>query len=187
MPRLDWSEGEEKSLVEAAQLGDLGAFDQLARRYRPIGLVLARRLLEKEQAEDAVQDSLLSAYKALPHLRVPEAFAGWFAAIVRRRSAKALTTPERNEERLSDHVDRLIVKWAPSIASHHEERESDAHEAVDKLPDQLRAVAELYYLQDCSVQVISEVLGLTVTTVKWRLHQARQFLRRRCLFEPENS
>jgi RNA polymerase sigma-70 factor, ECF subfamily len=181
MPRLDWSEADETTLVEAAQLGDLAAFDRLARQYRPIGLVLAKRLLDSERAEDAVQDALVAAYKALPQLKSPERFAAWFAAIVRHRAGRAIAAPETLHEPLSDHVDRLIVKWAPSILSHSAEEQGEELEAVRQLPAGLREIVELYYVRECSVGVIADVLSLTQTTVKWRLHQARQFLRRHCL------
>jgi RNA polymerase sigma-70 factor (ECF subfamily) len=176
MREAEWEPEEECATVKAAQAGDLRAFDRLAAHYRPMAVLTARRLLQRDQAEDVAQMALLSAYKALPKLRDPERFGPWFAAIVRHQAARMLSRDRsRQEEPLVDHVDRLILKGAPSIASKGEG--PDPISNIERLKPEVREVALLYYLDGCPVASIAETLGLSETTVKWRLHVARKTLR----------
>src|SRR5690242_6492616 len=102
MDRESW---DETMLVVAAQAGDLLAFDLLARRYRPAAVTVARQLLPSEAAEDAAQDALLSAFKALPKLSDPSRFAAWLGAIVRHRARRL--GRERSREPLA--LDQVIL------------------------------------------------------------------------------
>ncbi len=178
MRRIDWTQAEEGDLVAAAQAGDLGAFDQLAKRYRPAALMVANRMVDRDLAEDVVQEAFLAAYKALPQLKHEGLFGAWFSAIVRHRASRALTGLRREPEPLSEHVDRLILEAAPSIGQGLQDIDTPVSRALGALPLELGEVADLYYLQDWPVSRIARVLGLTVTTVKWRLHTVRQKLRR---------
>lgn len=173
--RMDWGR-EETGWVEAAQRGDLAAFDRLVQRFRPAAMLTARSILPvRELADDAVQDAFVAAYKALPRLGEPERFAGWMGAIVRHRCFR-LKSGERTAPM---PLDQLIVAYVPSIQKDLEDAGDHATVrcALRELPEDLRSVVELYYLHDWSVGAISDYTGLPKTTVKWRLHAARQRLR----------
>lgn len=164
-------------LVVAAQAGDLAAFDLLARRYRPAAVTVARQTLPLEAAEDAAQDALVSAFKALPRLERPERFPAWLGAIVRHRARRL--GRERSKEPLA--LDEVIVTYAPSIVARLQEDEESkiVRCAVAGLPPDAREAAELHYLQDWTAPQIADFLALPLTTVKWRLHTARRLLRSR--------
>src|SRR5262245_39470690 len=74
----------DEMLAIAAILGDLRSFDALALRYRAAAYRVAQSIAGNELAEDAVQESLLLAFKALPSIEEPAKFASWLYAIVRR-------------------------------------------------------------------------------------------------------
>ncbi len=177
----DWKQATDESLVFAAQVGDLGAFDELVRRYRPAVTMVARGALgDRELAEDAVQDAFLSAYKMLPQLSDGQKFPAWIHAIVRNR-AKRLGARLRESP-----VDRLILANSEEL-SHRPHDEVDNRDEVtrmlaefEKLPDDQRDIVRLYYLQEWPVVRIASFFSLPETTVKWRLHAARERLRR-CL------
>jgi len=167
---------QETELVVQAQAGDLAAFDALVTRYRPGALVLARHVSGSHDiAQDAVQDAFLAAYKALPQLGDAEKFPAWFGAIVRHR-AKRIASGERNE-RLP--LDDVILLHAPSIVLEIELRaRSEAVRcAVSRLPEEIRPIVELYYIEDWDVRQIAGFMALPATTVKWRLHSGRNLLR----------
>jgi RNA polymerase sigma-70 factor (ECF subfamily) len=169
----EWSERE---AVTAAQSGDFRAFDGLVRRYRPGVVMVARQYLgSREAAEDVVQDAFVTAYKALPQLRTVELFPAWLGAIVRHRCLRA-----RDGERAAPlPLDRLILRYAPSIVADIDlaQRRGAVRCAITCLPEEQRACVELHYLDEWPVRQIAAFLGLTVTTVKWRLHAARGRLR----------
>ena len=174
MDRAVW---EERMLVSAAQAGDLAAFDLLARRYRPAAVTVARQTLSVEAAEDAAQDALLSAFKALPSLGDVDRFSAWFGAIVRHRARRL--GRERSKAPLA--LDEMIVAYAPSIVARlsEDERSQQVRCAVSRLPEDLREATALHYLQGWTAAQIAEFQSLPLSTVKWRLHTARRLLRNR--------
>lgn len=177
---------EEVELVRKAQIGDLGAFDRLARRYRPAAILTAQNVLrQRDRAEDAAQDGLVAAYKALPRLADPQKFGSWLAAIVRNRAIRL----QRGERAEPMPVDRLIVTYAPSIQSDLEEADgrTAVHCAIADLPEELQTAVRLYYLHEWSVGAIAEYASLPITTVKWRLHEGRRRLRRQLQDEFEEK
>src|SRR5579862_1343594 len=96
MDVLRWGCLTENDLVVEAQFGNLAAFDTLVRRYRNGAMAQARAITKQEElAEDAVQDSFLAAYKALPRLTEPSAFGPWLGAIVRHRASRLLAGERR--------------------------------------------------------------------------------------------
>src|SRR5882724_3249264 len=136
MGRSNWEQSDEVTLVIAAKAGDLAAFDQLARQYRPAAVTIARQMLPSEAAEDAAQDALLAAFKALPMLEDPERFPAWFGAIIRHRSRRL--GRERAKEPLA--LDQVIVSYAPSIVAriHDDERSEQVRCAIASLPPEIR-------------------------------------------------
>jgi len=168
---------EERRQVLAAIAGDLQAFDALAASYRPACVAEARAILgHGDMAEDVAQESLLAAYRNLPRLREPDRFAAWLGRIVRHRAFRA-KSGQREESLFTDEV---ILRHAPSVARQVEEDERARclWAAVEALDPETKVVAELYYGRDWPVARIAAFLELTGTTVKWRLHAARQRLRR---------
>ncbi|HSL71756.1 MAG TPA: sigma factor, partial [Longimicrobiales bacterium] len=70
-------------LVRSAQAGDDRAFAELVRSYQDIAVAYATSILRDYQlGEDAAQGAFVDAYRALPSLRDPAAFAGWLRTIV---------------------------------------------------------------------------------------------------------
>ncbi|MGV3614532.1 MAG: RNA polymerase sigma factor [Fimbriimonas sp.] len=176
MGRTGWEPNEEARLVDAAQAGDLKAFDALARHYRPALVLLAAGILRtREQAEDAAQDALLAAYSALPKLEDPERFGAWLGTIVRHR-ARRLAQGQRRPE---TPLDAILLSYSPALAERAVEAETGrvVRCAMARLPPEVQPVVELYYLDDWSVHEISDFLGLPQTTVKWRLHDGRRRMR----------
>lgn len=172
--RMEWDD--EAELVWRARAGNLVAFDELVRRYRPAAMLTARGVLQnRELADDAVQDAFIAAYKSLPKLADMTRFGSWIFSIVRHRSLRI-----RSGERVPHlPIDELIASHIPSIQQQLED-ESDHAEvrcAVRRLPEELQAIVQLYYLNGWSAGSIAEYLALPITTVKWRLHSGRQQLR----------
>ncbi len=173
---VNWRNRSEEELVTQACLGNLNAFDALVHRYRPGALVLARQIAgPKDVAEDVVQDAFLAAFKALPQLEDVDRFAAWFGAIVRHRARKQ--THARREVTLP--LDAVICSHAPSLTEAIEKRAEAGvmRHALARLPEEIRTVMDLYYIEEWRVTQIAQFLALPNTTVKWRLNVGRNKLR----------
>jgi RNA polymerase sigma-70 factor (ECF subfamily) len=163
-----------RSIVEAAQRGDLEAFEVLAAGAADRLFRIARLILrDTTGAEDAVQETLVRAWRELPRLRDPDRFDAW----IHRLLVNACADVGRLRRRQA--VEIRVIGLEPSQPD-----ETDATADRDRLergfrrlkPDQRVAIVLHYYLGMSAVE-IAEVLGAPVGTVKSRLHYATEALR----------
>jgi RNA polymerase sigma-70 factor (ECF subfamily) len=177
-------------LVMAAILGDLRSFDALVMRYRAAAYRVAQSIGGNELAEDAVQEALLLAFKALPSIEDPVKFASWLYAITRH---VALRMSQRSRRELSQRVDldeallRYSEAFARPLAPRDTFEESWVRAAVEALDDEHRLILKLRFYDEMPLKRIAGFLDLPLTTVKWRLHRAKQLLRERLKPEKEGS
>jgi RNA polymerase sigma-70 factor (ECF subfamily) len=180
----------EEKLIRAGQRGDEQAVEALFRRYqRPLFQTALRVLGNTEDAEDALQDGLLSAYRNLNRFEGRSQFSTWLtrivinAALMRRRSAKARPaisldeTPREEElaaaERFADDGPNPEQVFAST-----EIREMIS-ENLDELSPLLRSAFVLREVQGFSTGEAAKKLGVTENTLKARLWRARHQLAER--------
>ena len=183
-------QGSEEKLIRAGQRGDHEAVETLFRRYeRPLFQTALRVLGNTEDAEDALQDGLLSAYRNLKRFEGRSQFSTWLtrivinAALMRRRSAKArpaisLDEPPREDElpateRFAD--DGLT----PEQVMENTEIREMLSENLDQLSPLLRTAFVLREVQGYSTGEAAKKLGVTENTLKARLWRARHQLAER--------
>jgi RNA polymerase sigma-70 factor (ECF subfamily) len=178
----------DETLVIAAMLGDLRSFDALALRYRAAAYRVAQAVAGTELAEDAVQEALLLAYKALPTIEEPAKFASWLYAITRHA---ALRTSQRARQESSRRVelDEALLENSLALARPLAPRDSFetawVRAAIEMLDAEHRLMLKLRFYDEMPLRRIADFLGLPLTTVKWRLHRAKQLLRAR--LAPEDA
>src|SRR5436190_22696188 len=103
-------------LVLGALLGDLGAFDELVRRYRGGVIAVAEQVLgSREAALDVAQEAFLLAFKALPQLEAPTHFAGWLCAIARHRARRVGARSGRLVPSELSELDRLLIEQSEEL------------------------------------------------------------------------
>src|SRR5205809_1728604 len=180
----------EEKLIRAGQRGDSQAVETLFRRYqRPLFQTALRVLGNAEDAEDALQDGFLSAYRNLKRFEGRSQFSTWLtrivinAALMRRRSAKArpavsLDEPPREDElpaaeRFAD--DGLT----PEQVFENTEIREMLSENLDQLSPLLRTAFVLREVQGYSTGEAAKKLGVTENTLKARLWRARHQLAER--------
>jgi len=133
------------------------------------------------EAEDLTQDTFLRAYRYGELLREPEAVRGWLyriathACLDRLRQRKPLVSLDSDEG--GDRV-QPPVSQSPSPLKVSERKETSAciQRCLDFLPDKYRAVILLHEAHSLTAPEIAALLGVTLTTVKIRLHRARRKL-----------
>lgn len=163
-------------LVAAAQSGDPDAFGRLVVRFQDMACAIAYgRLGRHDLAEEAVQDSFVEVFLHLGELRVPGAFVPWFRQVVltrgerlRQQQARSISLAAAPEAALepADPVEQAQVhRWVADL--------------IEELPDKERTAVGLFYMAGCSYQQAATALDVPVSTVRKRLHDAREHLRRR--------
>ncbi len=185
------SEGpSDEQLVQLAKQGDFDAFDTLATRHQERLYRLGIRMLRNEQdAQEVVQESLLSAWKNLAKFESKSQFGSWIYRIAANAALMMLRTRRRHPEAPleeaglgeSDEVPAgtTVTDWSKRPDTEFQSSELRAHiqAAVDALPEQSRVVFVLRDVEEMSTEETAELLHLSVPAVKTRLHRARLILR----------
>lgn len=175
---LAWSGGSgdsEDRLAIRCRTGDRAAFDEIVSRYQLRLFRFAFRLLgDRSEAEDAVQETFVRVYKAIPAYRPDGYFSSWVYRIAlnecrRRHRAHRVTVPLEAVQQTADGPD-------PEQSLVTSERNRQLRRAVDALPEHYRIVMVLFYFEEMSVDQISRTIDVSVSAVKVRLHRGRERL-----------
>ena len=166
------------AIVRAAQEGDERAFAEVVARFQDIAVAYAASLLHDfHLAEDAAQDAFLDAFRALPDLREPAAFPGWFRRILFKQCDRVLRRAPRELPGLDAAVNLATPEPSPLDRLQEEELRRAVGSLVATLGAAEREAVLLYYMGDHSQASIARFLDVTPNTVKTRLYAARQALR----------
>lgn len=171
---------EEHIWILQALQGDQHAFAQLVTQYQRQVYNLAYRMLQNAQdAEDATQEAFLRAYRALPSFKVGKKFSSWILSIASNLCIDILRRRRYAWLSLEDVSFRLAAETdAPDQAMLRQERADEVQQLLSCLPEKYRLVVILRYWYDMSYNEIAETTGLSLNTVKTRLHRARHMLAR---------
>ena len=157
--------------VLRAQAGDREALEALLTRVQaPLFRYLRAVTGDEALAEDALQEALFRIYRKLDWLRDPALFEPWAFRIASRIAFKKLAKARRlREEPLEHDVAEAEAEPRPDV--------DRLFEHLDALSPASRAVLTLHYAQSMTLQQVSEVLGISLGTVKSRLAYGLRRLR----------
>ncbi len=180
MADVQVNEAELAVLMRAAQEGDSAAYGQLLRAVTPlVRRLVARRWTGSDEAEDVVQDVLMSLHQVRQTFDPDRPFLPWLMAIAHNR----LVDVQRRQVRRARG--EVAVEVLPETFSEEEakdliDRMADA-EALDRalaqLPAGQRKAVELLRLKEMSLKEASEVSGMSVAALKVSMHRAMRALR----------
>jgi RNA polymerase sigma-70 factor, ECF subfamily len=165
----------DRDLVEQAQRGDRDAFAVLARTRGDRLMAIAQRILrDVGRAEDAVQQTLVIAWRELPSLRDPDRFDAW----LHRLLVNASYAEARRARAWSVNVRLLPLEGetGPDEALSVEDRDR-LERALRRLPVDQRAMLVFTHYLGLTPTEISERLGIPVGTARSRLHYAHRAMR----------
>ena len=180
---------DDAELIARVALRDEAAFEQLMRRHNGRLFRVARAILKDDaEAEDALQDAYLAAYRHAPEFRGTAQAGTWLTRIVINQSLMRARSQKRHSV-LVPFDGSPDASGEGGEAMHDEKAESPAtaafrgelrhilESAIDSLPMNLRAVFVMREVEEMTVQETSECLGVPAATVRTRLFRARALLR----------
>jgi RNA polymerase sigma-70 factor (ECF subfamily) len=167
----------EREVVVAAQAGDAEAFAVLVRRHQRRAYAVARAIVfTHEDAEDAVQEGFLHAYRALDRFRPEQAFGAWLHRIV---ANAALDLSRRRKVRDADELSEAVASpRGPRDAAERDELRGRLRAGLAGLGARQRAVIVLHDVEGFKHAEIGAMLGIPEGTARSDLHHARAQLRR---------
>ena len=166
-------------LVESALGGDRDAFDTLVGRHRGAALRTAAFIVGADRGQDVVQDALLLAFRALPTLRDRTKFQRWLLTITRFKALR-VSRIDSNRRAGTIPLDDALLKTLSDLACDpREERPGDGllRGAIEEIPPAYAAVIRLHFLHGLPHRKISDLLGVSLPTVKWRCARGKELIR----------
>ena len=127
---------------------------------------------------DAVQETLLKVYEKLPMLKEEKFFRTWITRIL-INECKGILRKQKKVVPYEDYMDNERLS--------EENRYHHLYMAIMELPEDLRILVTLYYIEGFSQKEISEILEIPEGTIKSRLSRARDFLKVQLSDEEEKS
>jgi len=177
----------EAAWVAAARAGNVLCFEELVRRNQSRIFRLALGITgRREDAEDAVQEAFIKAYRHICHFRGDSLFSTWLTSIAMNEALLKLRKRNRHElalcqsqDAIEDRMPREVEAGEPTPEQRCAQAElwQIVSEAISKLEPGYRVVFLLRDVAGCSSEETGQVLGLSVPAVKSRLLRARLKLR----------
>lgn len=167
-------------IIDSVLKGNQGDFALLIDKYKDKAFSLLKRVLKNEMdAEDALQDSFLKAFKSLSSFRKDSKFSTWFYRIAYNTGLTVAGSKKRKIEQemssIDDHYD--LADYDNEIYSATTNAREYILKMVDKLPIRNALVINLYYIDDMSLKEISEVMDISLVNAKVLLYRSRNSLR----------
>lgn len=180
MSGLEVERYEESELVERASRGDQAAFSELVRAHQHEVYTLAVRMVsDRELGYDVAQEAFVRAWRSIERFRGDAKFSTWMHRITVNT---AFTHRDRRKRTRTDSLDDIYREPESALLTPERGGESAAmrgplEDALNELPESLRAVVVLKDVYEWSHTEIAEHLDISVTAAKVRLHRARKSLR----------
>lgn len=175
-------------LVRQTLAGQAEAFGQLVVRHQDrLYNALVHILGSSEEAQDALQDAFVQAFRKLETFRGEAAFSSWLFRI----ALNAAASQKRKENRLCcASIDAAREQSGadpcdphpdcePSYPLESRERQAQVRSALAELPEEFRTVLVLKEIEGFKYEEIAEIVGCPVGTVRSRIHRARGELRQK--------
>ena len=188
LPTTPVADAPDAELAIRVAAGEPAAFEALMRRHNRALFRTARAILRDDaEAEDALQEAYLQAYRAIGSFRGEAKLSTWLARIVanealmraRKRARRAEIVPLQpgtSETEINEIPDDNMDQTPERSAQRFEMRRL-LETQIDSLPDDYRVVFVLRAVEEMSVEESAEALGIPAATVRSRLFRARSLLR----------
>ena len=171
-------------VVERVQRGDTQAFGLLVTKYqRKLARLLSRLIRNPAEVEDVAQEAFLKAYRALPHFRGESAFYTWLYRIginaaknhlvAQGRRAPTSTEFDAEEAETFEDGQQLRDTNTPESLMATRQIAQTVNNAMEALPEELRAAIMLRELEGLSYLEIAGIMGCPIGTVRSRIFRAR--------------
>jgi RNA polymerase sigma-70 factor (ECF subfamily) len=171
----------ENQRVQQVLSGNTSAFAYFVETYQDMAITIAYRICGNMQdAEDAVQESYLKAYRNLHSFRSDSKFSTWLYRIVYNTAVTLAKTQMWIRSREAEIEDAsYLADNTPEIQMGEMEQKEIVAEVMQKMPAGDALLLTLYYLEENSVKEIAKITGLNEPNVKVKLFRARKLFKER--------
>ena len=177
----------DEELIRRVQNRNEAAFAELMSRWTPrIRGVIISNSRQRRDAEEIQTDIWVAVWQNIRELRNVESFGAWLHRIAYNACKRYYTFARQSRSEVPHQQSVLVKQIDQHAAARYREAQliADVKEAIYNLPQKVRSVAELFYLESWSIKEIAVELNLTIGTVKTKLREVRKRLREEFDAEP---
>lgn len=172
---------DDSDLVIATLSGNRDAFGQIVSRYQSLICSLAYSATGSLSAsEDLAQETFITAWKHLRHLRERHKLRAWLCGIARNRINNTLRREGREPLRAAESLEAIHESASPDPQPHDQtiskEEEAILWRSLERIPENYREPLVLFYREHQSIENVATALELTEDAVKQRLSRGRKLL-----------
>ncbi len=171
---------DELKIIEQVKQGDLLSFRLLVDKYKTMAYNVAIQVVRNnEDAEEVTQDAFLKAYQSISSFKGESKFSTWFYRVVfnlavSKTRKKKIETSNIDDVQIADKdIDGTYETYSKL---EKEERTHQLKQAISKLKEEESLIITLFYLNENSIEEISEITNFSVSNVKVKLFRARKKL-----------
>ncbi len=168
---------DDNDYVDKVLAGDKDAFRYFIKKYQQKSLAIAYRITgAREDAEEAVQEGFVRAYRNLASFRKEAKFSTWLFRIVHREALRLCNKRKRYSGNMKDIEDENPVsnQQSPLESIEQKEMSNTIKKVLTLLKPNERLVLQLFYLEEMSMPEINEITGFSVSKIKTLLFRARK-------------
>jgi RNA polymerase sigma-70 factor (ECF subfamily) len=170
----------DQEIIDSVRIGNDSDYSIIVNRYKNKAFSMLKRMLKNDlDAEEVLQDCFLKAYNSLSSFKGEAKFSTWFYRIVYNTALTRLSSQKRKTEAemtsVEDHFDLESQYNADDIEK--QDLQEFVRDIITNLPERYSAIITMFYLNEMSIEEISEVMQITVSNVKVMLHRSRNSLR----------
>ncbi len=164
--------------IQKIKEGDVGAYATLVDRHKKMAFNIAMQIIgNREDAEEITQDAFLKAYQALDTYKGESKFTTWLYRIIYNASISKMRKKKLDQVSIDDDYNASVnVKTTQSALQTltNEEQKLFINRALEKMGGDEKTIISLFYLEENSVDEVSDITGLSIANVKVKLHRSRK-------------
>jgi RNA polymerase sigma factor (sigma-70 family) len=171
---------DELKIIEQVKQGDLLSFRLLVDKYKTMAYNIAIQVVRNnEDAEEVTQDAFLKIFQSISNFKGESKFSTWFYKVVfnmavSKTRKKKIETSNIDEVQVSDK--EVANTYEVYSKLEQVERTEQLKKAISKLKEEESTIITLFYLNENSIEEISEITNFSISNVKVKLFRARKKL-----------
>ncbi len=173
-----------EELIQQSRTGDLRAFEKIINMHKNFSISVAWRFFgNEEEVEDIVQETFIRIWKYLPRFDFRCKFTTWMYRIIVNICLDRIKYENRKRKNLGHQEDASLIEYLPGGSDPEEEGikrnlASIITQLAKKLTPKQRSVFILRDLQDLNLEEVSQILNISIGSVKSNLYYARNRIRK---------
>ena len=166
----------EKFYINRVLNGDINAFSYIIDEYKGMVYTIALRMLKNvEDAEELAQDTFIKAFNSLKNFKFESKFSTWLYRITYNAAISKLRKKQIETYNVEDSVlpeSEVLYSYNAINELTKNEQKKYINETIKRLKEDEALMISLFYLQENSIEEISEITGFTLSNVKVKLYRA---------------